>query len=145
MQELPHTYRASASTDPDENVILKADDLPEIVSAPPPAFGGPGGKWSPEELLVASVADCFVLTFRAVAQASRLDWVGLEVSAEGLLERVERITRFTRFTVFANLTVPEGTDPEKARRLLEKAEAACMITNSLSAETHLETEVTVKA
>ena len=59
MQELPHTYRASASADPDENVILKADDLPEIVSAPPPAFGGPGGTWSPEELLDASVADCF--------------------------------------------------------------------------------------
>jgi peroxiredoxin-like protein len=145
MQELPHQYRVTASTDPAENVILKGEDLPEIVSAPPKEFGGPGSMWSPEELLAASVADCFVLTFRAVAEASRLDWVGLEVSAEGLLERVERVTRFTRFTVFANLVVAEGTDPEKARRLLEKAEAACMITNSLSAETHLETEVTVKA
>ena len=144
MQDLPHHYRVTARTDADENVIIEGDDLPEIVSAPPKQFGGPGGRWSPEELLAAAVADCFVLTFRAVAQASRLAWVDLDVSAEGLLERVDRVTRFTRFTVTANLTVPADTDPDKARRLLEKAEAACMITNSLSAETHLETGVTVK-
>ena len=145
MNQFPHEYQVSAQAELTGSVSLSADGMPELTSAPPKQFGGPGDQWSPEDLLVASVADCFVLTFRAVAQASRLDWVGLEVSAEGLLERVERVTRFTRFTVSANLTVPEGTDPEKARRLLEKAEAACMITNSLSAKTHLETEVTVKA
>ena len=143
MQNLPHQYQVSANAESEGNVVLKADDLPQLISAPPAQFGGPGNQWSPEHLLVASAADCFVLTFRAVAQASKLVWNNLEASAEGVLERVDRVTRFTTITVSATLTVPAGTNIDKARQLLEKAEAACLITNSLSGETHLETEIIV--
>jgi peroxiredoxin-like protein len=143
MQDLPHRYHVSAIAEAEGNIVLKAENLPQLVSAPPAQFGGPGDQWSPEDLLVASVADCFILTFRAMAQASKLDWSDLEASAEGVLERVDRVTRFTTFTVSATLTVPTGTDIDKAKRLLEKAEAGCLITNSLSAETHLETTIIV--
>jgi len=143
MQDLPHQYSVSARAETDGNIVLKAEDLPQLISAPPAQFGGPGDQWSPEHLLVASVADCFILTFRAVARASKLDWSNLEASAEGVLERVDRVTRFTAFTVSATLTVPAETDIDKARRLLEKAEAACLVTNSLSAEVHLEADVIV--
>lgn len=141
MQDLPHHYLVSASAETQGNVALKAAELPQLVSAPPAEFGGPGDQWSPEHLLVASVADCFILTFRAVARASKLEWKTLKSSAEGILDRVDRVTRFTGFTVNATLTVPAGTDLDKARRLLEKAEASCLITNSLNAETHLEIEI----
>lgn len=143
MQNLPHRYQVSASAESEGNVVLKADDLPQLISAPPAQFGGPGNQWSPEHLLVASVADCFILTFRAVAQASKLAWSNLEASAEGVLERADRVTRFTTITVSATLTVPADTNIDKARQLLEKAEAACLITNSLSGETHLQTEIIV--
>jgi peroxiredoxin-like protein len=143
MQNLPHRYQVSANAETEGNVVLKADDLPQLISAPPAQFGGPGNQWSPEHLLVASVADCFILTFRAVAQASKLVWSNLEASAEGVLERADRVTRFTTITVSATLTVPADTNIDKARQLLEKAEAACLITNSLSGETHLETEIIV--
>ena len=143
MQDLPHQYRVSAAAEANSNVILKAENLPQLVSAPPAQFGGPGDQWSPEHLLVASVVDCFILTFRAVAQASKLGWCNLEAAAEGVLQRVDRVTRFTAITVSASLTVPAETDVDKARRLLEKAEEACLITNSLSADVHLNTEVTV--
>ena len=143
MQELPHHYHVHASAEAEGNIALKAEDLPQLVTAPPAEFGGPGDQWSPETLLVGAVADCFILTFRAIARASKLEWTDMECSAEGLLERVERVTRFTTFTVRANLTVPAGTDPDKARRLLEKSEEACLITRSLLAETHLEAEVLV--
>ena len=141
MQDLPHHYHVNASAESTGTVTLKADDLPQIVTAPPAEFGGPGDQWSPETLLVGAVADCFILTFRAIARASKLEWTNLECSAEGVLERVERVTRFTSFTVRATLTVPAGTDTEKAERLMEKSEAACMITNSLSADVHLEIEI----
>ena len=143
MQELPHHYHVSASAETEGNVIVRADDLPQIVTAPPAEFGGPGNQWSPETLLVAAVADCFILTFRAVARASRLEWTSLECSAEGVLERVERVTRFTAFTVRASLKVPAGTDADKARKLLEKSEEACLVTRSMLAESHLETEIIV--
>lgn len=143
MQDLPHHYHVNASAEADGNVTIKADDLPQIVTAPPAEFGGPGDQWSPETLLVGAIADCFILTFRAVARASKLEWTRLECSAEGVLERVERVTRFTRVTVRATLTVPAGTDSDKAERLLEKSEEACLITRSMNAESHLEAEIIV--
>lgn len=145
MQDLPHHYHVNASAEAEGNITLKAEDLPRIVTAPPAEFGGPGDQWSPETLLVGAVADCFILTFRAIARASKLEWTNLECSAEGVLDRVERVTRFTAFTVRATLTVPAGSDADKARRLLEKAEGACLVTRSMLAETHLEAEVIVAA
>lgn len=143
MADLPHLYTVSASAETVSNVILKAEDLPQLVSAPPAQFGGPGNQWSPEHLLSAAVADCFILTFRAVARASKLDWTHLEASAEGVLDRVERQTQFVAFTVKATLTVPAGTDEDKAMRLMEKSEQACLITNSLKCSAHLEAKVVV--
>ena len=141
MQDFPHHYRVSATAAGEGDVAIHSDNMPQLASAPPAEFGGPGNKWSPEHLLMASVADCFILTFRAIAQASRLEWSNLEANAEGTLDRVERATRFTGITVKAALTVPAGTDEAKALRLLQKAEEACLVTNSLSAETHLEAAI----
>ena len=143
MQDLPHHYHVNANAEAQGNIALKTDKLPQLISAPPAEFGGPGDQWSPEHLLVASVADCFMLTFRAIARASKLEWSNLESSATGVLDRVDRVTCFTGFTVKATLTLPAGSDSSKAQRLLEKAEGACLITNSLTAEVHLETEIIV--
>lgn len=143
MQDLPHVYKVTGAAAKAGDVTLSAENLPDVVSAPPAEFGGPGNLWSPESLLVAAVADCFVLTFRAIAGASKLEWSNLDCSAEGTLDRVDRVTRFTAFTVHATLTVPADVDPAKAQRLLEKAESACLVTNSLSAECHLEATVVV--
>ena len=145
MQDLPHQYYVSAHAETAGNIVLKADDLPQLISAPPAEFGGPGDQWSLEHLLVAAVADCFILTFRAIARASKLEWRSLESSAVGVLDRVDRVNRFTSFTVSATLTVAAGTDIDKAQRLLEKSESACLITNSLTAECHLETDIVVES
>ncbi len=143
MQDYPHHYRVGASAEAEGDVPVTSSALPSLVTAPPAEFGGPGDRWSPETLLVAAVADCFVLSFRAVARASKVDWTHLECEAEGELDRVERTTRFTRMRVVARLRVPPGTDEARARRALEKAEAVCLISNSLVAERELEAEVSV--
>jgi organic hydroperoxide reductase OsmC/OhrA len=145
MQEFPHHYEVNASADAEGSITASSDNLPNLTVAPPVEFDGPGDQWSPEHLLTAAVANCFVLTFRAVASASKLDWSHLDVSAQGELDRVEREMKFTSFTVSARLTVPAGIDPAKATRIMEKSEAACMITNSLSAECHLQAEVIVES
>lgn len=141
MHPYPHTYSVSAATQAQGEVTLRSRGLADLPSMPPPEFDGPGGYWSPETLLAAAVADCFVLSFRAVARASKFDWTGLDVGVEAVLERVEGVTRFTRFTTRARLTVPAGADAERGRALLEKAEKVCLITSSLNGETHLEAEV----
>lgn len=114
-----------------------------LESAGPAEFGGPGDRWSPETLLVAAVAACFILSFRAIARASKMDWIALQCDVVGDLDKVERVTQFTRFVVRARLEVPAGIRDGKAERLLEKAERACLVTNSLKAPSELDAEVVV--
>jgi organic hydroperoxide reductase OsmC/OhrA len=141
MHPYPHTYIASAAAEPSGLVSVTSSQLPRLETAAPPEFDGPGGVWSPETLLCASLADCFILTFRAVSRAARLDWLRLECRIEGALERVERISQFTRFTTFATLEVAVGTDIKKARKLLEQAEHGCLVANTLRGERHLEAQI----
>ena len=90
---------------------------------------------------MGAVADCFILTFRAIARASHFEWVSLSCEAEGVLDKGDQGTQFTAFHLNAKLEVSAGADHEKARRLLEKAERNCLITNSLVARVHLNSEV----
>ncbi|MGI9316774.1 MAG: OsmC family protein [bacterium] len=145
MQEYPHHYRVAASAGSEGDVNLTSSELDPILSAPPAEFGGPGDLWSPETLLVAAVADCFILSFRGIAKASRLPWLSLECEVAGTLERIDGTTKFTEFKVGAALHVAQGTNQEKAQRILEKAEAGCLITNSLSGQTHLTAVVSVQS
>jgi organic hydroperoxide reductase OsmC/OhrA len=144
MHPFPHQYRVSATAaTADKEVALEGDGLPALSSAPPAEFDGPGDRWSPETLLVASVADCFVLTFRAIAAASSLPWTALSCEVHGTVDRIDRVTQFTAFDVRAHLSVPPGTDEERATRLLEKAENSCLVTNSLKARPRLEATISV--
>lgn len=143
MQQLPHHYFVAASADTDSGATLCAPGVPSLASATPAEFGGPGDRWSPESLLVAALADCFVLTFRGIAKNSRLSWTTVRCEATGVLDRVDRFTQFTAFELRAELTISSGTDPALAQRLLEKAEESCLIGNSLKAAITLETEIAV--
>ena len=145
MQEFPHHYSVAASAGPDDDVALQSERLPALASAPPAEFGGPGDRWSPETLLVAAVADCFILTFRAIARASKLSWLSIRCDVVGTLDRVEKVTQFTEFNVRAVLRVPAGTNVEQAQRMLARAEQSCLITNSLKAVPHLQADVEVSA
>jgi len=143
MQQFPHEYVVTAHATVAGDVALTAYRLPTMSSAPPVEFDGPGDRWSPETLLVAAVGDCFVLTFRAVAGASRLPWTSLRCAVSGTLDRVDRTTQFVKFEIHAHLAVPAGIGAEQARRALEKAERSCLITNSLKAPVHLESTIDV--
>ncbi len=145
MQPYPHRYDAHAAAEPAGDVRVCAEGLPDLATAPPPEYGGPGGRWSPETLFVAAAADCFILTFRAVAAASKLDWRRLTCDAEGILDRADGVVRFTALALRARLAVPAGVDPERAKRLLGKAERACLITNSLAFRPTLTAEVESEA
>ena len=135
---MAHQYSVSASATPEQLVDLTADGLPTLVSGPPTEFGGSGNEWSPEDLLVAAVADCFTLSFKAIATASRFSWTALQCDVTGTLDKVDRGMQFTEMKILANLTIPADADANRAERLLEKAEHACFITNSLNFAATLE-------
>lgn len=141
MHPYPHLYTVQASAMPEGDAPVSSPRLPTLVTAPPAEFGGPGDRWSPETLLCAAVADCFLLSFRAVARASKFDWQALECQVDGTLDRVDGVTRFTQMNVVATLRVPAGANHDKAVKLMEKSEHVCLISNSLVAERLLETTV----
>ena len=142
MHPYPHQYTAAASGTAEGLLQVTSNGLPTLASASPPEFDGPGGVWSPETLLVAALADCFILTFRAVARASKYEWLALDCSVEGVLERGAAGAAFSRYTTKARLRVPAGADMDRAKLLLEKAERGCLIANSLTGTRHLESEIT---
>ena len=111
VQALPHRYHVKGTGRITGDVELTADRLTMLRSASPAEFDGPGDRWSPETFLVGAVADCFILTFRAVANASTLSWRSLECDVIGTLDRVDRVTLFTHFDMTAHLVVPAGWMP----------------------------------
>ena len=145
MHPFPHRYRAQARAASSGGVTVGADGVAEIESNAPPEFGGPHGHWSPETLLVAAIADCFVLSFRATARASRLSWLSLAVDVEGVLEKDEGTLRFTHFTVSPRLTVAPGTSETLAQGVLQQAKRTCLVTKSLTGECELSTTIHVVA
>lgn len=142
MKSLPHQYQASAIAGPEGEVSLVSEGLDAFASAPPIEFGGPGDRWSPETLLAAAIADCFILTFRAVASVMKLTWTALHCNVEGTLDHAEGKIRFTEFMVRVKLQVPPGTDKARAEVLLQKAKEGCFIANSLSARVSFEMTIT---
>lgn len=143
MQDFPHHYRVAAQGVAEGIINLSSPGIPDLESAAPAEFGGPGDQWSPETLLSAAVAGCFILSFRAIARASKFDWISLNCDVDAMLEKVDKVTQFTGFRETVVLEVPPGTDEGKAMRLLEMAERVCLVTNSLTGKTHLDATVKV--
>ena len=141
MHPFPHRYAVSAIASPASAVTLRSAELEDIQSTAPPEFNGPPGNWSPETLLVAAIADCFVLTFRAVADASKLAWSELDCDAVGVLEKTAEGMWFTAIELAVQLRIPAGGDVARAERLLEKAEKSCLVSKSLRSEVRLQLRV----
>lgn len=141
MSQLPHSYEMQATAETEGSVATQKTGLPTLSVMPPSEFGGPGDQWSPEDLLMAALSSCLVLSFKAIVKASKLEWQSIKVNVSGELDKVERVVKFTRVTINARLTIPSGGDIEKARSLLQKAEASCFVSNSLNAELQFEPEV----
>ncbi|WBY02534.1 OsmC family protein [Ramlibacter tataouinensis] len=143
MHPYPHRYSVHAGGGTEGPVRLGSAGLPALESTPPPQFDGPPGYWSPETLLLAAAADCYLLSFRAVARASKLAWDDLQLDVEGVLDRVDGVTRFTELRFEPVLRIPGPEQEHLAQTVLEKAKKVCLITNSLNATSELKATVVV--
>jgi organic hydroperoxide reductase OsmC/OhrA len=142
MQPFPHHYNVYVTAEETNSAQTSSRGLRPLATAPPAEFGGPGNLWSPETLFVAAAANCLVFTFRAVASASKFRWTSIDCDGTGVLDRTDGVTRFTAIQLRARLRIPAGADAERGRILLEKAEKACLIANSLNVSPALDVEIT---
>jgi len=141
--ELPYYYPVNIKWQVDRKGILSSPVLESAIEvATPPEFPhGIAGIWSPEHLLVAAVNSCLMTTFLAIAQNSGLIFDGFESYAIGKLEKVEGKYMISEIVLSPVLTVPRGTDRERVIRILQKSEAACLISNSVKASIVFKPEV----
>lgn len=120
------------------------DGLPSLPLSSPPEFAGPEGVWSPEHLYVAAISACLMTTFRAIADISRVEVVEYTDNATGLLERGDdRLYSMPKITLRPRVVVEDETKVDKVHRLLEKAEAVCLISRSVNSEIAVEPTVLV--
>ncbi len=125
---------------------LRVPALPNLQVDAPPEFKGHEGAWTPEHLFVAAVNSCFMTTFMAIAENSKLEFVSLNVDAKGKFEKLEgRGFIMTEIVIRPRLVISHARDTERAGRILEKAEKHCPISNSIKTEIKLLPEITSMA
>lgn len=140
-----YSYRTTAHWTEHTRGIVEAEAIPRTINfAAPPEFGGEPGLWTPEHLLLASVSTCYVATLRAVAEASRLQFSSLQITAEGTIAKQEGGFRFTRILLRPIVTIEKEEERERVGRLLEKAERVCLVSRSLACAIVLEPKIVVQ-
>ncbi len=139
----PHYYNVSLDWTRDRQGLLYSDELRDTleVATPAPFPGGIEGVWSPEHLLTASVLSCFMTTFLAIAEKSRLGYVSFSCAAKGRMEQVDGKYLMTGISLEPVLAIALSGDREKADRVLNKAEEACLITRSIRCVVVMKSEI----
>lgn len=122
----------------------EAESRPALLISSPPEFRGEPGRWTPEEMLVAAVNSCLMLTFLAYAERERLEITGYESRASGTLEWSEGALRFTSFRVEPVIGF-SGASAAQVEEVLAKAERNCPVGNSLRAAVEVVPSLTAAA
>jgi peroxiredoxin-like protein len=138
-----HKYQVKLNWIEDRKGVIQSEVLDsKIEVVTPPEFPkGIEGKWSPEHLFVAAVNSCFMTTFLAVAENSKLDFSAMECNAIGTLDKVEGKYQITEITLFPIVTIVDEVQKDKAVRVMEMSEKACLISNSIKSKVALVPEV----
>lgn len=128
-----HYYEVRLNWESDRKGLMSSPVLnSNIEVATPPEFPkGIPGIWSPEHLLVAAVNSCLMTTFLAIAENSKFEFISFTSNANGKLEKVDGKYMISEIILSPVLTIKNNAEKEKAQKLLEKSEAACLISNSV--------------
>jgi organic hydroperoxide reductase OsmC/OhrA len=132
-------FQVCAAPLPWRRVRLTSKAKPPLEAATPPEFrDGTPGMWTPEDLLVAAVASCYVQTLRAIAARRELLLREFEVEGVGhVTRRAEGRLGFVVIELRVGLTVDED-DEREGERAARDAHRACLIARALDVPVELE-------
>ena len=131
--QIAHNYQVDVNWIEDRIGILYSPELnDEMQVATPPQFPkGVEKVWSPEHLFTAAVNSCLMTTFLSIAEGSKLEFKKFSSKAYGKLEQVDGKYIMSEILLMPSLTIFKEEDREKALKVLNKSEAACLISNSI--------------
>ncbi len=136
----PHYYNVDINWNTERKGVMCSPELNKdagtcIEVATPPQFPkGIPGIWSPEHLFTAAVSSCLMTTFLSIAENSKLTYTSFACKSKGKLEQVDGKLMMTEITLEPLVTITDEKDREKAERVLQKSEAACLISNSVKSK-----------
>lgn len=128
-----HNYQVDLTFTQDRKGTLSSPVLTQSVEvATPPEFPkGMPGIWSPEHLFVAAISSCLMTTFLAVSENSKLSFISFNCEAIGKLDKVDGKFMITEVTLKPTLVIEQADQYDRAKRILEMSEKACLISNSV--------------
>lgn len=138
-----YSYEATVTWEEGKQASIRGGDKPTFYVATPPEFGGPKDRWSPEELLVASVGSCLMTTFLYFIELLGIRLVSYNSNAAGTMEKTPAGLRFTAMDVAIAVKVESEADYHKAAALKEKLEKYCPVSASLNFPVRLSLNVSV--
>jgi peroxiredoxin-like protein len=144
-----HVYNVNVNWNIDRKGVMCSPELNRdagscIEVATPPEFPkGIPGIWSPEHLFTAAVSSCLMTTFLAIAENSKLNFTNFNCKSHGILDQVDGKYLMSEIILEPEVTIPDEKDYDKAMRILEKSEKACLISNSIKSKITMMPVVTI--
>ena len=123
--------------------ITSSGEKMPFRTASPPEFKGEDRVWTPEDLFVAAVNSCQLMTFAAFALKLGLPVASYESAAEGTLEFVDGGYRFTKVVVRPHVVVSDAGAIDAVRKALADAHDACLVARSVRCDVVLDPVVGV--
>lgn len=122
------------------SVPFTAESGQSLTAAIPPEFSGPGGGYSPEDFYALALINCFIATFKVIAERSKLEYRNIHASGTLTVDRDDKGAPWMKHFLL-EVALDGAGDPERAGRLLEKASQSCLILNSVKTEKQFEFRV----
>lgn len=124
------------------DVTLSAAGKPDLLGSADRPFRGDPARWNPEELLLAALSQCHLLSYLHVAVTHGVVVTAYADEAVGTMEQVGIGGRFTEVVLRPRVSVADPAHVELATRIHGEAGAACFIASSVSFPVRHEPTVT---
>lgn len=119
------------------DLLITAEGNPAIAGSSDKPFRGSPERWNPEELLVAALAQCHMLSYLHSAATNGVVVTAYTDAATGVMAQEGDGGHFTSVTLHPVVTIAGG-DPALALSLHAQASANCFIAQSVNFPVHHE-------
>ena len=113
-------------------LTVTAEGLAPILASADTPFRGDADRWNPEQLLLAALAQCHLLSYLHVAVKNGVVVTGYTDDAVGSMLQEGESGRFTSVTLRPRVTVAEESMVAIAQTLHAEASRLCFIANSVN-------------
>jgi organic hydroperoxide reductase OsmC/OhrA len=122
--------------------LVRAEAKPDLLGSADRVFRGDARRYNPEELLVAALSSCHMLSYLHLCAVREIVVVDYKDEAEGeMIESVDGSGRFTSAVLHPAVTI-SGGDPDVALELHDVAHRMCFIANSVNFPVRHEATIT---